>query len=282
MTNPFPVAMSVVRISILIGLFILSNSISEARFSLGADILTGVSSTTAPSIWPSLTYHSQGERPQANVKGEEFGYFPRVETAPLVATVEDSPIAGTRAGSVTLARNQTTLHSGTRTTVLGDLYLADDHPIVAAEAAELLASTALLLDRDPIAHLTLEAYCDERGTEAYSFLIGEEWVLDIGRRLQEMRVEESRVTAVSYGLQQPACQEGSTTCWEDNLRMKWSIRLLSPVTSQQGCLIRLKLATNAPLGQNALLAAGQPYLRRIQQGEPYYSAKAPVSSPLPR
>jgi hypothetical protein len=92
-----------------------------------------------------------------------------------------------------------------------------------------------------------------------------------------MRVEEARVTTISYGLQQPACHEASTTCWEDNLRMKWSIRLLSPVASQQGCLIRLKLATNAPLAQNALLAASQPYLRRIQQGEPY-SAKAPAST----
>lgn len=269
------------RITILIGLFVLSNSISEARFSLGADTLTESSSTTAPSTWPSLTYLSPRERPQANVKGEEFGYFPRVETGPLVATVKDSPIADTRADSVALARTKIALHSRTRTTVLGDLYLADDHPIVAAEAAELLASTALLLDRDPIAHLTLEAYCDERGTEAYSFLIGQGWVLDVERRLQEMRVADTRVTTISYGLQQPACQEESTTCWEDNLRMKWSIRLLSPVTSQQGCLIRLKLATNPPLGENAMVAASQPYLRRIQQGEPY-SAKAPVSSPLPR
>jgi len=197
-----------------------------------------------------------------------------------MATVEDSPITGARAGYATLTRTQPPLHSGTRTTVLGDLYLADDHPIVAAEAAELLASTALLLDRDPGAHLTLEAYCDERGTEAYSFLIGQAWVSDVSRHLQEMRVEDTRVTTVSYGLQQPACQEGSTTCWEDNLRMKWSIRLLSPVASQQGCLIRLKLATNTPLGQSALLAAGQPYLRRIQQGEPY-SAKGPASL-LPR
>ncbi len=280
MTSPFPIAMPAFRITILIGLFVLSNSISEARFSLGADTLTGVSSTTASSIWPSLTYHSPRERPHANVKGEEFGYFPRVETGPLVATVEDSPIARTRAGSVTLSHMQTALPSRTGTTVLGDLYLADDHPIVAAEAAELLASTALLLDRDPGTHLTLEAYCDERGTEAYSFVIGQAWVSDVSRRLQEMRVGETQVTTVSYGLQQPACQQKSTTCWEDNLRMKWSIRLLSPVESQQGCLVRLKLATNAPLGENAMVAAGHPYLRRIQQGEPY-SAKAPASL-LPR
>jgi hypothetical protein len=161
--------------------------------------------------------------------------------------------------------------------VLGDLYLADDHPIVAAEAAELLASTALLLGRDPKAHLTLEAYCDERGTEAYGFLIGQGWVLDVERRLQEMGAEETRMTTVSYGLQQPACQEASTTCWEDNLRMKWSIRLLSPVTSQQGCLIRLRLATNAHLGQSALLAASPPYLRRIQQGESIAGTASPSS-----
>ena len=269
MKHPFPLAMPVFRISIVIGLFVLSNSISEARFSLGADALTGLSSTTAPSTWPSLTYLSAKERVKPNLTGEEFGYFPRVETGLLVATVEDSPLAGTRTLSVTHTRAQTALHSGTGTTVLGDLYLADDHPSVAAEAAELLASTAVVLDRNPMTHLTLEAYCDERGTEAYSFLIGREWALDVERRLQEMRVEDSRVTTVSYGLQQPACQEDSTTCWEDNLRMKWSIRLLSPVTSQEGCLIRLRLATNAPIGQNALLAANQPYLRRIQQGEPY-------------
>ena len=252
------------RISILIGLFVLSNSISEARFSLGADTLT------ASSTWPSLAYLSPKEHTHANLIREEFGYFPRVETGFLVATVEDSPITGARAGSVTLARRQPPLHSGTRTTVLGDLYLADDHPIVAAEAA-------LLLDRDPIAHLTLEAYCDERGTEAYSFVIGEAWVSDVSQRLQEMRAEETQVTTVSYGLQQPACQEKSTTCWEDNLRMKWSIRLLSPVASQQGCLVRLKLATSVPLGHQALLAASPTHLQRIQQGESYASAASRTS-----
>ena len=278
MTNPFPIAMLAFRISIVIGLFILSNSISEARLSLAAEVLPLGLSTTALSSWPSLTYLSPKERIKPNLTGEEFGYFPRVETGPLVATVEDSPVAGTR-GYVTLVRKENAPHSGTGSTVLGDLYLADDHPTVAAEAAELLASTALLLERNPLSHLTLEAYCDERGTEAYSFLIGREWALDVERRLQEMRVEDERVTTVSYGLQQPACQEQSTTCWEDNLRMKWSIRLLSPVTSQQGCLIRLKLATNAPPGEKALLAASQPYLRRIQQGEPYSGT---VSSPFPR
>jgi outer membrane protein OmpA-like peptidoglycan-associated protein len=279
MTNPFPIAMPAFRISIVIGLFVLSNSISEARFSLGAEVLTGLSATTSPSSWPSLTYLSPKERVQPNHTGEEFGYFPGVETGFLVATVEDRPIAGARAGHITRARSQSALHLETGTTVLGDLYLADDHPTVAAEAAELLASTALLLDRNPMAHLTLEAYCDERGTEAYSFLIGREWALDVERRLQEMRVEDKRVTTVSYGLQQPACREESTTCWEDNLRMKWSIRLLSPVTSQQGCLIRLKLATNVPPGEKALLATNQPYLRRIQQGELYSGAG---SSPLAR
>lgn len=271
MSNSSSIPMPAFRISILIGLFVLSNSISEARFSLGADTLT------ASSTWPSLAYLSPKEHTHANLIREEFGYFPRVETGFLVATVEDSPITGARAGSVTLARRQLPLHSGTRTTVLGDLYLADDHPIVAAEAAQLLASTALLLDRDPIAHLTLEAYCDERGTEAYSFVIGEAWVSDVSQRLQEMRAEETQVTTVSYGLQQPACQEKSTTCWEDNLRMKWSIRLLSPVASQQGCLVRLKLATSVPLGHQALLAASPTHLQRIQQGESYASAASRTS-----
>ena len=218
MTNPFPVAMPAFRISIVIGLFVLSNSISESRFSLGAEVLTGGPSTPPHSSWPSRTYLSPKERIKPNLTGEEFGYFPRVETGPLVATVEDSPVAGTR-GYVTLVRKENAPHSGTGSTVLGDLYLADDHPTVAAEAAELLASTALLLERNPLSHLTLEAYCDERGTEAYSFLIGREWALDVERRLQEMRVEDERVTTVSDGLQQPACQEQSTTCWEDTLRM---------------------------------------------------------------
>lgn len=279
MTSLFPVAMPAFRITILIGLFVLSNSISEAHLSVAAEVVPGGLSTTVHSSWPSLTYLSPKERVTPNPAGEEFGYFPRVETGPLVARVEDSPVAGMRAGYITLARSQTVLHSGSGTTVLGDLYLADDHPTVAAEAAQLLASTALLMDRHPLAHLTLEAYCDERGTEAYSFLIGREWALDVERHLQAMRVEDARMTTVSYGLQQPTCQEASTTCWEDNLRMKWSIRLLSPATPQQGCLIRLKLATNAPPGEEALLAASQPYLRRIQQGEPY---RGTVVSPLPR
>lgn len=265
------------RISVLIGLFVFSNSISEARFSLGADTSAIVSSAAPSPIWPTLTYHSPRERPHANVKGEEFGYFPRVETGPLVAMVEDNSIADRRAGSTSLAHNQPHLRSGTRPTVLGDLYLADDHPFVAAEAAQLLASTAILLDQNPIAHLTLEAYCDERGTEAYSFLIGQEWVLDVERHLQEMRVEETRVTTVSYGLQQPACEEGSTTCWEDNLRMKWSIRLLSPVASQQGCLIRLKLATNVLPGHKGLSLDNPSYLQRIQQGESLAGTASPSS-----
>ena len=83
-----------------------------------------------------------------------------------------------------------------------------------------------------------------------------------------MQIAEARVSFVTYGLQRPACHESSTTCWEDNLRMQWSIRLLSPVESHQGCLIRFRLAAPAPSTQDSLLATNQAYLRRIQQGEP--------------
>jgi hypothetical protein len=196
----------------------------------------------------------------------------------LVTLIRDMPIAGITARQWTRVRYNNIGHLGVETAVLGDLYLADDRPLMAAEAAQLVASTAALLDRSQEADLALEAYCDERGTEAYSLVTGQQWISIVGRRLHEMRVNRERMTTVSYGIQQPSCDEQSAACWEDNLRMKWAIRLLSPITSQRGCLIRLKIMSQGSHLENAALQIDRSYLRRIQQGERSSSTLLPFSS----
>jgi outer membrane protein OmpA-like peptidoglycan-associated protein len=235
-------------------------------------------SETAPQTWPSLTYHSPQQRAYPSVSGEEFGYFPSIGTGHSITPLDDMPIAGISPRQWTPVRFNKGLHPGLATTVLGDVYLADDRPLVTAEAAQLLASTAMLLEQDPDTALALEAYCDERGTEAYSIVTGQQWVSIIDRRLQEMRVNKVRMISVSYGTQQPSCRDTSAACWEDNLRMKWSVRLLSPITSQRGCLIRLKIVSPGSLLGSTAIQTNQSFLRRIQQGERSSSRLVPFSS----
>jgi hypothetical protein len=259
-------------------LFILLVSIGEMIWLESAVSMPSHPAETASQEWPSLTTHSPTERAHTSVSGEEFGYFPAIGTGPLVTPIRDMPIAGITPRQWTRVRFNNIGHLGVETAVLGDLYLADDRPLMAADAAQLLASTATLLDRSQETDLALEAYCDERGTEAYSLVTGQQWVSIVGRRLHEMRVNKSRMTTVSYGIQQPSCRDNSAACWEDNLRMKWSIRLLSPVTSQRGCLIRLKITSQRSHFDNAALHIHRSYLRRIQQGERSSSTLLPFSS----
>jgi outer membrane protein OmpA-like peptidoglycan-associated protein len=248
-------------------LFILLVSIGEMIWLDSAVSMPSHPSETASQEWPSLTTHSPTERAHAPAAGEAFGYFPTIGINPLVTPVREMPIAGLMPPQWTPVRINTVHQPEIQTTVLGDVYLADDRPLVAADAAQLLASTAALLDQSQKTDLTLEAYCDERGTEAYSLVTGQQWTAMVGRRLQEMRVNKAKMTTVSYGTQQPSCRDNSAACWEDNLRMKWSIRLLSPVTSQRGCLIRLKIVSQGPLMESAAIQTDRSYLRRIQQGE---------------
>jgi outer membrane protein OmpA-like peptidoglycan-associated protein len=259
-------------------LFIFLISICEMMWVESAVSMPSRPAETASQDWPSLTSHSLTERTHAPAASGEFGYFPAVGPAPLVTLIRDLPIAGITPRQWTPVRFNRVLHPGIHTTVLGDVYLADDRPLVAAEAAQLVASTAALLDRSQEADLGLEAYCDERGTEAYSLVTGQQWISIVGRRLHEMRVNRARMTTVSYGIQQPSCDEQSAACWEDNLRMKWAIRLLSPITSQRGCLIRLKIMSQGSHLENAALQIDRSYLRRIQQGERSSSRLLPFSS----
>jgi hypothetical protein len=259
-------------------LLILVVSIGDMIWLDSAVSMPSPPAETASQDWPSLTSHSLTERTHAPAASGEFGYFPAVGPAPLVTLIRDMPIAGITARQWTRVRFNNIGHLGVETAVLGDLYLADDRPLMAADAAQLLASTASLLDQSENTDLALEAYCDERGTEAYSLVTGQQWTAMVGRRLQEMRINRARMTTVSYGIQQPSCDEQSATCWEDNLRMKWAIRLLSPITSQRGCLIRLKIMSQGSHLENAALQIDRSYLRRIQQGERSSSRLLPLFS----
>jgi outer membrane protein OmpA-like peptidoglycan-associated protein len=196
-----------------------------------------------------------------------FGDFPAVGQAQLSTPVQDISIANTARRHVTRIHNGIAPEAPSRARVLGDLYLADDRPLVAGDSAQLLASTAALLHSDPDSRLTLEAYCDERGAETYGLVIGQQWLAAVNTRLEEMGVRGMQIDAVSYGTQQPACKGYSTACWEDNLRMRWSIHLLSPVMSQRGCLVRLRFDTTAMTTSYGPILEEPPYLRRIQQGE---------------
>jgi outer membrane protein OmpA-like peptidoglycan-associated protein len=243
-------------------LFIFLVSIGEMMWPDSAVSMPSHPSETPSQEWPSLTTYSPTERAHASAINEEFGYFPAIETGPTVTPIRDMPIADITARQWARVRFGNLGHLGMQTAVLSDLYLADDRPLLAADAAQLLASAAALLDRSQETGLALEAYCDERGTEAYSLVTGQQWVSIVSRRLQEMRVNKARMMMVSYGTQQPSCRDNTGACWEDNLRMKWSIRLLSPVSPQRGCLIRLKIVS-----QDSVLESTSNYLRRIQQGE---------------
>jgi peptidoglycan-associated lipoprotein len=81
------------------------------------------------------------------------------------------------------------------------------------------AQTLSLILRDyPDYKLTVEGYCDERGSEAYNLALGEERAQRAKTFLTDSGIPSAQVKTISYGKDRPVCNDATESCWQKNRR----------------------------------------------------------------
>ena len=104
--------------------------------------------------------------------------------------------------------------------VLDDL-AAERDPRERAElsAADVeLAQTAAFLKGYPLAHVTIEGHCDERGSTEYNLALGDRRANAVKQYLVNLGIPAGNLNTVSFGKEKPFCMESNESCWQQNRR----------------------------------------------------------------
>lgn len=100
-----------------------------------------------------------------------------------------------------------------------DVYFDFDQYAIRADAQSTLKRLAGLLTSEPIQELVIEGHCDERGTSAYNFVLGERRARAAKRYLEKHGLTGWQIQVTSYGKEHPFCTEHSEACWQSNRRV---------------------------------------------------------------
>ena len=118
-------------------------------------------------------------------------------------------------GSVAGSRPDLTKYVATAN--LRDIHFEFDRYEIRPEAAKTLDESAQWLKGNK-AQVLIEGHCDERGTNEYNVVLGEQRAKATMNYLVSHGVDARRIAVVSYGEAKPQCQQHNAACWAKNRR----------------------------------------------------------------
>jgi peptidoglycan-associated lipoprotein len=74
----------------------------------------------------------------------------------------------------------------------------------------------------PVGKVTVEANCDERGTEEYNLHLGQRRADTAVKYVVNLGVSKSQLKTLSYGKDKPICTESHEGCWSQNRRVDFT------------------------------------------------------------
>jgi peptidoglycan-associated lipoprotein len=101
---------------------------------------------------------------------------------------------------------------------LTDVFYGFDSWNLSETGRQALVADAEWLRTNPGKTITIEGHCDERGSQAYNFVLGEKRAKAAQHYLVELGVKAQRMEVVSYGKDRPFCKELDETCYQKNRR----------------------------------------------------------------
>ena len=106
---------------------------------------------------------------------------------------------------------------------LRDVFFEYDSWRLSEQSHLILESNAKWLKAHPHARITIEGHCDERGTQAYNYVLGERRAETVKRYLSHLGVSSYQMVVVSYGKDRPVCHVFSAACFRSNRRAHFAI-----------------------------------------------------------
>jgi peptidoglycan-associated lipoprotein len=103
-----------------------------------------------------------------------------------------------------------------------DAYFDYDKHTIRPDAQAALEKDAQTLGdiirQYPDFHLTVEGYCDERGSEEYNLALGDARAKQTKEYLAGMGVPADQLKILSFGKDRPICLDHDEACWQKNRR----------------------------------------------------------------
>ena len=75
-----------------------------------------------------------------------------------------------------------------------------------------------ILQQYPGYNLTVQGYCDERGSEEYNLALGDKRATQAKEYLASLGVPGDQLKTISYGKERPVCTDHDEDCWQKNRR----------------------------------------------------------------
>lgn len=151
------------------------------------------------------------------------------------ASVKDAPVdeqstssaetgtadSGSATGeSISEESTQMVAMAGERPTVMRVHFEFDSSAIDSESQALIEAHAAYLADNSDVL-LGLEGHADERGTREYNLALGERRGQAVRRILRLLGIDGQRLTATSYGEENPIATEHNESAWRLNRRVEF-------------------------------------------------------------
>jgi peptidoglycan-associated lipoprotein len=103
-----------------------------------------------------------------------------------------------------------------------DAYFDYDKHVLRPDAETALKTDAQtlgqIISQYPSYKLTVEGYCDERGSEEYNLALGDARAKQAREYLAGLGVPSNQLRIVSFGKDKQVCTEHDEACWQKNRR----------------------------------------------------------------
>jgi peptidoglycan-associated lipoprotein len=100
-----------------------------------------------------------------------------------------------------------------------DINFDFDQSNIRPDAREILKANAdILLKKGAANKITIEGYCDERGTAEYNMALGERRAQEAKKYIINLGVKASKIKTISYGEERPLDAGNNEDAWAKNRR----------------------------------------------------------------
>ena len=105
---------------------------------------------------------------------------------------------------------------------LETIYFDFDSYVLNPAAHAVLKKNALLLSEKASMSITIEGYCDERGSDEYNLALGDQRAKVIKDYLVALGISPNRLATISYGEENPVAQGHDENSWKMNRRVAFN------------------------------------------------------------
>jgi peptidoglycan-associated lipoprotein len=106
---------------------------------------------------------------------------------------------------------------------ISDAYFDYDKHSLRPDAITALQSDSTelrdILKDYPTYKLTIQGYCDERGSEEYNMALGDQRARAAKDYLTQVGIPSDQLSIVSFGKEHPVCTDHDEACWQKNRRI---------------------------------------------------------------